>query len=390
MESAPIRPITTGPMFHWFGYYDKLQFSESNNRVLSMEVGFEGRSPRPGDTIKIGVINLDEDDRWTELGTSRAWCWQQGCMLQWVPRSESTIIWNDMENDRYVSHVMDLESGEKRTLPRAIYTLSPDGRTAVTTDYRRINDMRPGYGYAGIPDPNKDILAPDDTGIWRVDLVTGHSELIISIADAAGIPYPHANLSEAKHYFNHLLVNPLGTRFIFLHRWRFGDGEFETRMLTANLDGSDIRVVDDSGNSSHFWWRDADSILIFTEPVGRPWAFYLFNDSTGAMELVLDDRNNGHCVYLQDTDWILNDTYPIGDEKRQHLYLYHVPTHTRVPLGTFPSPREYDGEWRCDLHPRVSRDGKRVTIDSAHAGHGRQQYLIDLDGITTKLLAPPT
>jgi Tol biopolymer transport system component len=46
----------------------------------------------------------------------------------------------------------------------------------------------------------------------------------------------------------------------------------------------------------------------------------------------------------------------------------------------FHSPKEYMGEWRCDNHPRFSPDGKKVCIDSPHAG-GRQMYLIDIGSI---------
>jgi hypothetical protein len=70
---APVRPITRGPAYHWFGYYDKLQFDPSCRRVLGMEVDFEHRSPRPDDTIKIGMVDLRDGDKWTELGASSAW-----------------------------------------------------------------------------------------------------------------------------------------------------------------------------------------------------------------------------------------------------------------------------------------------------------------------------
>ena len=50
----------------------------------------------------------------------------------------------------------------------------------------------------------------------------------------------------------------------------------------------------------------------------------------------------------------------------------------RVPLGDFESKPPYRGEWRCDTHPRSSRDGKLVCVDSPHGGDGRQMYLIDL------------
>src|SRR5688500_11625242 len=37
----PIRRITRGPGFHWFGYYDKLQFDPAGRLVLGMRVEFE-------------------------------------------------------------------------------------------------------------------------------------------------------------------------------------------------------------------------------------------------------------------------------------------------------------------------------------------------------------
>ncbi|MEZ5364062.1 MAG: hypothetical protein R2748_17410 [Bryobacterales bacterium] len=69
---------------------------------------------------------------------------------------------------QYVSRVVDIESGKSRTLPLPVYALSPDAKWAISTDFRRLNDTRPGYGYAGIPDPNAR-RTPDDVGIWKMD-----------------------------------------------------------------------------------------------------------------------------------------------------------------------------------------------------------------------------
>ena len=90
---------------------------------------------------------------------------------------------------------------------------------------------------------------------------------------------------------------------------------------------------------------------------------------------------NGHCTYLPHRDWILNDTYPQGPERIQSLYLYHVPSATRHELGAFPAPVAYTGEVRCDLHPRCSRDGTQIVIDSAHMDQGRQMYLLNVAAI---------
>ena len=42
---VPMRAITRGSKFHWFGYYDKLEFDPTNRYILSNEVDFEHRTP---------------------------------------------------------------------------------------------------------------------------------------------------------------------------------------------------------------------------------------------------------------------------------------------------------------------------------------------------------
>src|SRR5690349_4584272 len=105
---ASVRAITRGPKFHWFGYYDKWQFDPTDRYVLGMEVGFEHRSPTPEDTIRLGMIDLHDNDRWTDLGETKAWCWQQGCMLQWLPGSQDEVIYNDRDGGQYVSRILNV------------------------------------------------------------------------------------------------------------------------------------------------------------------------------------------------------------------------------------------------------------------------------------------
>ncbi|MCP5539755.1 MAG: hypothetical protein H7A52_06370 [Akkermansiaceae bacterium] len=392
---VPARAVTKGPKFHWFGYYDKLEFDPSNRFVLCNEVDFEGRTPTPEDRIRVGMVDLEDGDRWIELGKSDAWGWQQGCMLQWRPGSKNEVIWNDREDGRHVSRIRNVDTDETRTLPRPIYALSADGKWAVTADFARIQNLRPGYGYQGVADPFRADKNPEKSGIWRMNMDSGESELIVSLAALSEIPYQGRPLTDQWNYVNHLLVAPDSKRFIFLHRWRVkgpDDPEFAvnngfvTRMFTANLDGSDLYVLDPSGFTSHFIWRDAAHVCAWTKPEGRESAFYLFRDKTDTVEIVGegDMPVNGHNTYLPAGDgreWILNDTYPNGVRRQQTPYLYHVPTRRRHDLGHFHSPKEYVGEWRCDTHPRSSNDGKLVAIDSPHGGTGRQLWVLEAGGI---------
>ena len=379
----PVRQITQGPGFHWFGYYDKLQFSPDNRFVLSNKVSFEHRSPTPDDEIEVGMIDLQDNDRWIPLGQTRAWNWQQGCMLQWVPGTDSKVVWNDRQQDRFVCHVMDVKTREKQTLPCPIYALSPNGREAVSCDFARVADVRPGYGYAGVRDKYFDDMAPAESGVTHVDLRTGEVKLIVSHQQLVRTGEIPSNEIGSKHHAYHLLCGPDGKRFIMLHRWTISGGGRLTRLITANMDGSDLRIVIPNGYASHFIWRDANHILSQSkEWLGNhQWGNFLFEDKTSGIveEIghgVLD--GSGHLTYLRNNQWILNDTYPTGPQRNQIPHLYHLASQRRIDLGHFPSPPVYTGEWRIDTHPRLSRDERWVCIDSAHTGQGRQLFLIDI------------
>ena len=393
-DFPPIESITRGPNFHWFGYYDKKEFDPTDRFVLSNEVQFEHRSPTPDDRIRLGMVDTANNNRWIELGSSRAWGWQQGCMLQWRPGSNREVVWNDRDGDRFVCRVCDVHSQQVRTLPKPIYALSSDGKWAITTDFSRIQRLRRGYGYAGVRDRWENERAPEESGIWRMDMETGASDLIFSLADAARIDHQGESLLDKWNYFNHLLLNTDSSRFAVLHRWRpnSGDGpearpkgRFTTRLFTVDADGSNRFLLDTSGNTSHFIWRDSQLICAWTKPENMSSAFYLLRDHSGEREIVGAGvmTENGHHTYVPRTDnqWILNDTYPDETTRMQVPYLYHGPSRRKIILGRFHSPPAYNGEWRCDTHPRCNNAGTMVAIDSPHSGTGRQVYLIDIGSI---------
>lgn len=366
------RPLTRGPRQHWFSYYDVLQFDPAGKRVLAMAVDFEGRQPLAGDEIEVGMVELAEGDRWVKLGTTTAWCWQQGCRLQWRPGSDREVLWNDREDGRYVCRVLDLRSGRRRTLPSAVDHLSPAGKWALVADFARVGHLRPDYGYQGIEDPRRNERAPRESGVWRVDLDSGERRMLLSLAEVAAIPSRgYAPNSQGRHYINHLAWSPDGKRFLFLNR-----GEGVDRMFTADADGGNLRYI--CAKPSHYVWRDAATILCWT---GGAYRLFRADGSAPDAGEVLFEAPNGHQTYLPGGEWLLTDTYPQGPQRIQTVYLYHLASGRKVTLGEFPSPAGYQGPWRCDTHPRLSPDGGMVTIDSPHEG-GRQVYCAEIGSIT--------
>ena len=311
-------------------------------------------------------------------------------MLQFLPGSDSMVIWNDRIDGNFVSHLMNIYTKKEKILPFAIYALSPNGKHAVTTDFERIQNTRKGYGYAGIADPNHDNLAPDNAGIYLCNLETQKKELIITYRQMVGrpkLPDEDAELDRItqKNWFNHLLFNTDGSRFIFLHRWKSKTkkdvGGFTTLMYTSDLKGEDIRLVDPSNYTSHFIWKNASQIAAWTRQPSHGNGFYVFTDGKPEETYVLNQEKmpvNGHNTYIPNNpNWILNDSYP-DKERFQHVYLYNTETDVKIPLGDFFLAAEYKGEWRCDTHPRTSNDGKMVCIDCPTENGGRQLVLMEI------------
>lgn len=385
---VPARPVTSGPKHHWFGYYDKYQTDPSDRYVLAMEVGFEHRSPKPDDEIKVGMVDLEDGGKWIELGSTRAWNWQQGCMLQWRPSHPDEVLWNDRENGRFVCRVLNIKTKKQRTIPSPVFTLSPDGKFALSLDFERIQDVRAGYGYAGAADRNRDVLAPADAGIYRVSLEDGGKELVVPFKEIAAIPYPLGDLSSYKHYFEALEMSPDGRRFAFLHRWvKPGEAArvspLGTRFLTTSVTGGKVHVLNDSTMTSHFWWKNPGQLLAWANRPEVGNRFFLFEDKAEKSHSIVGDgmlTTDGHCSFLKNKAWILTDTYP--DRNHQiTLYLFNTETRQKIILGKFFLDPSYTGEWRVDLHPRQSRDGKHVLVDCALGRDGRQILMLDISGL---------
>ncbi len=375
-----VRRATRGPRHHFFGYYDKCPWDSTERYLLALEVDFMDRAPRPSDVAVVGLVDLEEGCKWVPIAETRAWNWQQGCMLQWMPSApHRAIIYNDRRGGRFVSVIKDVWSGEERVLPVPIYALSPDGRLALTLNFSRLQVTRPGYGYPGVDDPTVRDPRPRNDGIYLVDLESGEWELILSIAELAEFK-PEPSMEGAVHWVNHILFSPDGRRFAFLHRWSRPGGWY-TRLFTAEPDGSELYCVTNGGVVSHFCWRDSEHILAWALKRGVGEAFFLFTDLTGECEVVGEGvlTQNGHCSYSPDGRWILTDTYPDAEGFR-HLLLYDTAEGRLVEVGKFYSPPELTGEIRCDLHPRWSRSGREVCIDSAHEG-SRQVYVVDVSDV---------
>jgi hypothetical protein len=420
-SNLSVYPVTQGPKHHFFGYYDKCPWDRNEQLLLTMEVDFIDHLPESHEPAIIGIVNL-ENHVLDAFAETRAWNFQQGSMLQWLPpHFKDWIIYNDFENDGFISCIVNIKDKQKIVLPKPIYTVHPSGEYALTTNFARLHEVRRGYGYSGCEDQVSG-NAPATDGIYLINLKNKECRLIFSLAQLAH--YDHIDsMDYGKHSFEHLTFNPSGSRFCFLHRWLTPNKGFATRPFTANLDGTGLHCLLDSGCFSHFGWRNSEELLGWgrmpnklnqmarsrwfaqnvlkfilplyhsissKNPIKKKIAndhYLLFRDQTSEINQVGagDLEEDGHCSWSPNGQWILTDTYPDRSNMRT-LILYNYREQLRFDLGkfySFPDKSCYtDKDWnssgmRCDLHPRWDHEGMKVCFDSVHEG-SRQMYVVDL------------
>lgn len=348
---------------YFFGYYDKSPWSRDNSLLLAHNFDIPLRMPEKDDHVRVGYF---EGSNYRVLGTTRAWNWQQGSMLQWVGES-SHIAFNDFDGQRHVAKIVDIDGQEVSRLPVPLAALSQDGNKGLSYSFERLRGCASGYSYANGPDLNSGVEAPSSDGLYLIEVHTGETNLLFSLQEMAGFQ-PEESMRGAYHYFNHCGFSPSGERLVFLHRWQQAGREW-TRMISCNCQGEKLHIFPTSEMVSHFAWKDDHSILAWARVSDIGDRYYLFEDQKESFLVIGEDwfTSDGHPTYANHKRLILTDTYP--DRSRiSNLIVYDTVEEKRYDIAKLRSPFKYTGDVRCDLHPRWSPDDRMVCFDSVHTG----------------------
>lgn len=243
---------------YFFGYYDKSPWDALMRYMLCMRAKDTWSEPAPLGKADIFLIDVSEGAivpdgfkmdggaKVKKIATANTWNVQQGCMAQWLGLDfKSRILYNDMRDGKYCSVVLDIETMEERVLPLPCYTVSADGKIALSLDFSRLHSLRLGYGYAVLPEVTKGVALPDTTAIWKMDIETGEVMELLKYTDFANFQ-PRKEMLEcgSVHKVNHLMLSTNGKRFMVLYRWFCGQRKC-TRLVTCNVDGTDMYVLSD-------------------------------------------------------------------------------------------------------------------------------------------------
>ena len=368
---------------YFFGYYDKSPWDATGRYMLCMRANDTWSEPDPKRSMDILLLDTQNPDSIKVLASPITWNVQQGCMAQWLgPDFGNRIIYNDLRSGKYCSVILDVFTGAERTLPLPVYTVSNNGKTSLSLDFSRLHSLRLGYGYAAIPEKTKGVALPDETCVWKMDIETGEVIELLKYTDFAKFqPRPEMQEDGSVHKVNHLMLSPNGKRFMVLYRWFCGQRKY-TRLITCNVDGSDMYVLSDDDMVSHCYWKNDEEIIAFERKKEYGPGFYVMKDKTQEWTHIWPQlSNDGHPSYCPtDNSLVVFDTYP-SRSRIQEVKLGRDNDKEGSSVKTIAkvfSPFKYDNDTRCDLHPRWSRDGKKVCFDSVFEGH-RGLYVVKID-----------
>ena len=375
---TPVLRVGAADSETFFGYYDKSPLSAQGWLLCHASHHPSNRPPRPSHPVCVQVYDFGSHQLTDPIISLETACynWQQGTRAHWLDGDH--FIFNDFDAHarRYISRVYSVST--RCEVQRYDFPVQDSyGRDYfLSLNYRRLQALRPDYGYRNLPALDDSTLARlDNDGIWRVDQDNGLSRLLYTLEDVCDIE-PNNDFLAAQHKLNHVMISPDGQRFIFLHRYFLGRRKFD-RLLLGSADGSELRLLSAYGMVSHCFWADNHTILCYARGPSGFDGYYTLDTRSGAMASLfngaLDAMGDGH-PHVHG-DWFITDTYP--DRRRmQHLLRGDLRNGRVEALGAFHQSFRYGGETRCDLHPRIAPDGRTLFFDSVFDGR-RGLYCMD-------------
>lgn len=352
---------------YFFAYYDLQPYDKQSKRHLAHRVSFHDRLPTPDDVAELGYVTL-ADRKFHKVAESHAWNFQQGSLLQWF--DDESIIYNDYRDGELCSVIKNVDTGAEKVLCAPLAHLSLDRKWGLSINFPRVWNFRAGYGYCNYRDRHYDEKAPADDGVFLVDVEKNTAKLIISYRQLREA-FPEKPHCDRKLVVNHITFNPSASRFLFLLRDfpEKPEDKWNTMLLTANRDGSEIRNLTGYCFNSHYHWRD-DEVIMTYSGIPTVKGIYFINDATGELRMLDDalvNKKDIHCLFHPDRTCFIGDGYPDRESYRT-IFLYDLESETSCKVASIYSKNTGLTDNRCDLHNRFNPDGTLVSFDSLGEG----------------------
>src|SRR5690554_616509 len=130
----------------WVGYYDSNPFNRKSSNIILLNANNEkAYLPPTKSSNDIILYDWEKNCIIKKIGSSQAWNWQQGSRALWI--NDNELIYNvyNSNKNRYESVIYNVETNKKRNIIYPVQDINDN--IMVTLDYKRLNKIRPDYGY---------------------------------------------------------------------------------------------------------------------------------------------------------------------------------------------------------------------------------------------------
>lgn len=346
---------------HFFGYY--VRPAVAYGHTLWHQV------PSTSLSLKQEVAIMVDGEK---VSSSNTWNWQQGSMASFF--DEKHIIHNFFDGKAYRSKKVNIETKEEVVYDFPVYSVACVNNFALSVNFSRLAKLRPDYGYVNLP--YQTLTTEEEDGIYYIDLQKNKVSLWLSLKEIHQFETSES-MQGAIHKVNHIDISPKEDKAIFLHRWYQKEKKY-TRLLLVDIASKTLKVLADNGMVSHMAWVNEDTIFGYYCRQDKKDG-YAFLNIHSLQEKRIDDPlliDDGHPTVYNER-YIVVDTYP-DYRCLSHLYLLDTKKNSVQKIASFYSGKAFQGEKRCDLHPRFDKEGTSLTIDSVADHNERHVYHIDI------------
>ncbi|MGG1519357.1 hypothetical protein ABE504_28420 [Paenibacillus oryzisoli] len=383
----PVTIVTPEDGYYIHTFFDVRPWSPSGRLMACLKLPFQDRLPGADDAAVVCIIDLQEQTI-EEIGETRGWGLQVGAHICWG--SDELLYYNDRDGCEIFAVEHHVPTGTKRRMSGPVYQISPDGAYLLSPSLSLINAAQNGYG-ASMPDGSDctpQLGAPDDEGLWRVDVRTNRRSLLFSLKDAYELLPDKRPFEGSRFTFFHTKINRQQDRIMQVVRCLFDDGRPQKKFIvTFKPDGSEARIALPyemwlEGSHHPDWHPDGRRILMNFKL--NEMRFGEFGGDDDTFRLVAPQRlGGGHPSYDKDGRYIVTDAYtgePCVNE-RHEVPIRLIDTKSGAEeaicwiwtLGGTDIPAEL----RCDPHPVWSADCRYVLFNGTPEGN-RQIMIADV------------
>lgn len=381
-----VSQLTSGPKNHFFGYIGHVKnipWNGDGRYIVALRTDFQDRMPSAGDAADVVLIDARRGNTVEVIDRTRAWNFQQGTMFYWNPKSPDTeIFFND--RDPKTNHVFTVlyDIKKRRRLRRYRFADTPFGNSGVAQNggrflgisYGRLARLRAVTGYPESFDWTAGIPAPENDGIFMVDVSSGRKRLLVSFRQLAILVKPRDPQIDGKHLFiNHTLWSRDDQWIYFYVRANFeGQGGRVDIPCVIRPDGSGLAMLS-RHIGGHPEWESGSRIIGSAD--GRQIIYDVKRqeivDTLARRDIIPDP---GADVALSpDGKWLVNG-YRVNESNYYVVYRRRDGAHARTQ--GFPHPGRTKGDLRVDGSPNWNRTNDQVLFPAIAPDGTRQLFLM--------------